>query len=796
VKTLAENGAPLRSALLYGNSRKHGASDTRGGILQTAFTWVDETSLSGFVYDPSDLTKKFVVEILIDGYPLLVLRADAPDRDLISKQVGDGLYGFSTTLDPTVLAEGQWLEARLANTGAMVGAPLDLSKSRSREADPIGSGEARWLGGLHFEAWPSQFSEPAYLNAEVDGVVVAQIRPSGWRHIEGPRAVRSFDFHLPDRFADGDVHKLTLITEQGALLAGCPLSFLAYPRGFSDAIIAGSAHASTSLAAEFLDRLWPTSAPFSQYAVHRSELSFASGPRLAHTIAVVTIGAGQTDDTLDSLQEQTHADWVAGSLPSHVSTTDFRPDELRAFLESKAAECEIVVCCLAGSIFSTSALQRIAELFVDNSVRLAYGDFDIQAADGQLWPIALPAFDYERMLEQGYCAFVFAMRREAIDKVLASGAANLFRLFNAAFDDDLKASEHVFHLPGALVTLPSFDLAGASTDLGEASRAHLNARGLNTSAALGAGKLLPSVHVRRDISNPRLTIIIPTRNRRDLLETCVTSISPAANASSAELLVVDNDSRDEQTLAYLERIESQGVGVLRVSGAFNYAALMNRAADIARGEVILLLNNDIRALDETWLVEMLSRLAAPDVGAVGALLVHPSGAVQHGGIVLGPQFSAAHAFTDRLSTDLGYSDLLCVSRECSAVTAACLATRLRDYHDVGGLDELRFPINFNDVDYCLKLRAKRKRTIFTPHARLEHVASATRGPTTQAGRARFERELRLLRAKWGTEIAEDCYYNPTLSLDPCPYTALALPPRKMTPRKNSPPVATNIPLGF
>jgi hypothetical protein len=107
---------------------------------------------------------------------------------------------------------------------------------------------------------------------------------------------------------------------------------------------------------------------------------------------------------------------------------------------------------------------------------------------------------------------------------------------------------------------------------------------------------------------------------------------------------------------------------------------------------------------------MLSRIAGDDVGAVGAQLVWPSGVVQHGGVVLGPSFAAAHAFTDRIDSDVGYCDLLRIAHECSAVTAACLVTRRRDYLEVGGMDEVRFPVNFNDVDYCLKLRAESGRT--------------------------------------------------------------------------------------
>jgi GT2 family glycosyltransferase len=261
--------------------------------------------------------------------------------------------------------------------------------------------------------------------------------------------------------------------------------------------------------------------------------------------------------------------------------------------------------------------------------------------------------------------------------------------------------------------------------------------------------------------------------------------------------VVDNDSSDPDTLAYLGAINGRLARVLWVPGDFNFSRLNNRAAEAAAGDVLCLLNTDVRALDANWLQEMLGLIAADDVGAVGAMLQWPSGMVQHGGVVLGPGFEATYAFGDRLVGDGGYGDLLRVTHEVSAVTAACLVTRRRDYLDIGGLDELRFPVNFNDVDYCLKLRARGQRVVFTPHARLEHLESASQGRDRAADRrGRLAHELRNLRTKWGEVLAADPYYSPVLSLDLVPFSALAWPPRPMAPRVNRPPVPVNIPPGF
>ena len=347
-------------------------------------------------------------------------------------------------------------------------------------------------------------------------------------------------------------------------------------------------------------------------------------------------------------------------------------------------------------------------------------------------------------------------------------------------------------------THPEFDKAAAAQVLAIAGAEHLQRQGIAAQVLPSAAETnFPAVQIIRKFDSIRTTIVIPTRNRQKLLQGCIESILPVIERMPAEIVVVDNDSSEPEMLEYLATIDKSIARVLRVPGEFNFPRLNNQAVRIARGDMLCLLNNDVEALDDLWLQEMLGRISVEDVGAVGALLVWPSGIVQHGGVVLGPGFAATHAFNDRIDGDVGYGDLLCVAHECSAVTAACLVTRRRDYLDVGGMDEIRFPVNFNDVDYCLKLRALGKRIVFTPHAKLVHLESASRGLVTKANqRERFERELQNLRSKWGNVLANDPYYNPILSLDPIPFSALAWPVRTLDARANILPVARIAPPGF
>jgi O-antigen biosynthesis protein len=770
--------------------------------LRSAFHRSGERRFSGFVMDTGDPSRKLAVEILVDGHPVRLIRADAYVNELAGERVGDGCYGFSCSLHDAAISDSAVVEARVANLGTVVGMPISLAQASHKVSQISDPGTIRWLGGLRFSGWISGRDETAVAYVLVDGTLITRVRASAWSHVgeseDDARAVRALDFHLPERFADGRIHQIALLDEARENIGGSPLFFIAYPDGLREAVAGCGVSEEERLRAQLFDQLLPMSVPLSQYQSWRERYLILSGPSVPLRGAVIMVGPGAMDDTLESLHQQTHDDWIAASLPQTSEPTGLPATLARGFLEDEGANCEFVVFALAGTLFVPSALQRIAGAFAKfPNAQVVYTDIDLQSDDGSVWPLAFPAFDYERMLEQGYCSYLFALRRSSAVRLLEAGAANLYRLFNSVLDDGLVSRSDIVHLSGPTATLPAFDKTIAGAALAAAGSAHLRHKGIKAQVTQRPGGVLPAVQVMRTFERPRTTIIIPTRNRQSLLQGCIDSIWPAVERISAEILIVDNDSTDPETLGYLTELETRGAAVLRVPGEFNFPRLNNCAAKAAHGEVLCLLNNDVKALDNSWLEEMLSRIAEVDVGAVGALLVWPSGVVQHGGVVLGPNFAATHAFNDRIDGDVGYSDLLQIAHECSAVTAACLLTRRRDYIEVGGMDEVRFPVNFNDVDYCLKLRALGKRIVFTPYAKLAHLESASRGSAVKANhKERFERELQNLRAKWGSVLAADPYYSPMLSLDPIPFSALAWPARAMDPRINNPPAPKQIPPGF
>jgi GT2 family glycosyltransferase len=766
---------------------------------QATLAWSHDRTFSGHVFDAADPGRSFVVELLVDGHPVACQRAADHVASLAEKGIGDGRYGFSFSLTEPTLAEAEWVEARIANSGTAVGAPISLRTGAGRGIDQVSPGAVRWLGGLRFSGWIGE--DDTVVDILVDGERVRQARATGWSHVgnaEDARAVRALDLHLPERFADGAAHRLAAMTPQGEHLEGSPLPFVAFADGLKQTIAGSGTDHGDSLRGELFDRLVPMSIPFAQYQPWRERLPARGAAGSPLQAGVVIVGPGSVDDTVASLNAQGHTGWVAAALPEACDVAGFDIASAQEFLDGEGAGVDFVLFTVSGALLGANALAVIADVFDRHPEAIAvYGDVDIAAGDGSLWPLAFPAFDYERMLEQGYCAHVFALRCAAAVRALEAGAANLYRVFNSVLDQGPEAADRIFHLPGALASLPPIDLAAAGDALAEATGAHLRCCGVDAEVTPEESVTLPAVRVVRAVAAASVSIIIPTRNRRDLLAACMASIAPAARRRRCEVIIVDNDSSDPATLDYLASIDGSAARVLRIKGPFNFARLNNLAAEAARGEFLCLLNNDVQARDDHWLDEMLGRAAAPDVGAVGAALIWPSGVVQHGGVVLGPNFAATHAFNDRIDGDAGYGDLLRVAHECSAVTAACLVTRRQDYLALGGMDAYRFPVNFNDVDYCLRLRAAGKRVVFTPHARLLHLESASRGTDRQADRrARFERELRNLRAKWADVLAADPFYSPALALDAVPFSALAWPQRSMAPRTSAPPVATVVPPGF
>ncbi len=269
-------------------------------------------------------------------------------------------------------------------------------------------------------------------------------------------------------------------------------------------------------------------------------------------------------------------------------------------------------------------------------------------------------------------------------------------------------------------------------------------------------------------SRPKVSIVIPNKDHIEDLDRCVRSILDKSTYDNYEIVIVENNSELDGTFAYYAQIERNDcVRVLRYDGKFNYSKINNWAVDQCDADYIVLLNNDTEVITPDWLENLLMYAQREDVGAVGAKLYFPDGRIQHAGVVIkmGDDRIAAHAYYGAGHDHIGYMGRLCYAQDASAVTGACLMILRRKYMEVGGLDE-GFAVAYNDVDFCLKLRAKGYLNIFTPFAELYHHESASRGYETGEKLERFKRECALFKSKWADVLeAGDPYFNPNLSLD-------------------------------
>ena len=451
-------------------------------------------------------------------------------------------------------------------------------------------------------------------------------------------------------------------------------------------------------------------------------------------------------------------------------------------------------------LLAEQALYEIAvELERHPETDLLYSDEDrIDRHGRRFQPYFKPDWNIDLLLGQNFFCHLGVYRRTLLDSIgglregVVDGSQDHDLALRAAAASD---ASRIRHLPAMLY---HWRLAQKSTSFSQpqlqrciaaaqrAIRDHLADLGVQGAEVMPAPGNLEWARVRWPLpaKPPRVTLIVPTRDRADLLGRVADGVLQRTDYPDLELLIVDNGSRDPEALALLTRLEADPrVRVLPYPGPFNYSAINNAAVRMASGEVVVLLNNDIDPIEAGWLREMVSLAVRPDVGAVGAKLLFGDGRIQHAGVVLGVGGPAVaghfgHGAQGRIS---GYCGQLVMTREVSAVTGACLAIRKSAYESVGGLDASHLPISYNDVDLCLRLRERGLRVVWTPHALLYHLESASRGPdTTPDNILRATREAGYMRARWGDTLDSDPFYNAHFDRIDHKFR-LAFPPRRRQP---------------
>lgn len=410
----------------------------------------------------------------------------------------------------------------------------------------------------------------------------------------------------------------------------------------------------------------------------------------------------------------------------------------------------------------------------DPDLVLIYSDEDkIDGRGNRFEPHFKADFDRELLYGQNYINHLTVIRTEALRAV-----GGLRPGFEGSQDHDLllRLTERldparIRHIPAVLYHWRAAGGSGTFSDraLARAEAARLRALteivapwgGRATRGPYGFNRLVRPL----PDPEPRVSVIIPTRDRAELLRVTLAGLFERTAYRAIEVVVVDNDSREPETADLFAKYrDDPRLRVVWAPGAFNFSDLSNQGAAAATGSVLLFLNNDVEVVEPGWLGELVSIALTPDIGAVGAKLLYPDGTLQHGGVILGIGGVAGHSHLGIAGDEPGYFARMTMAHEVSAVTGACLAMRAEVFAAVGGFDAEDLTVAFNDVDLCLRVRGAGYRIVWTPFAALVHHESKSRGPEdTPEKRARFERETAVMQARWGAQLRADPYYNINLS---------------------------------
>lgn len=503
-------------------------------------------------------------------------------------------------------------------------------------------------------------------------------------------------------------------------------------------------------------------------------------------------------DTIDSLREQLYPDWrlvVLADTPSPDSIFD--ETEMLGWLELETLEdpdllaraCNQVLEALpsdwvarvpAGTRLTAHGLLQLGDYLLQHPERyLVYTDHDDVSPEGlRSNPVLKPDFNLDMLRSQDYVGEAVFFRT---DVVLGAGGfaaypgAEHAELALRLLDQQGEAgfghlAELVFSLPERRGVHPLRDAA-----LQAAVEDHLLRRHVAGTVVTGYLPGTLRVSYAHD-AQPWVSVLIPNRDQMAFLEPCVESLLTKTDYAQFELVIVDNQSEEPETLAYYQRLQTRlgdRFRLVRYDAPFNFAIQCNLGVEAAKGEYILLLNNDTEVMHPEWLTRMMQYAQRPEVGAVGARLCYPETAkIQHAGVVLGLGLgndAANHIFLEQEVDAPGYLNRLQVDQNYTALTAACLLVRRSVYQAVGGMDGDAFATLYNDVDLCLKIDQQGYKQVWTPYATLVHHGSKSLNAVPDPSRhwkklAQLQAERDTMLSRWMARLRHDPVFNRHLSL--------------------------------
>lgn len=447
----------------------------------------------------------------------------------------------------------------------------------------------------------------------------------------------------------------------------------------------------------------------------------------------------------------------------------------------QAADGDFIVFADHDDTLTAHALFECAKALNENrNLEILYSDEDKMTMDGHKFfqYHFKPDFNIDLLCTVNYICHLFVAKRELIARVGVlrpefDGAQDYDFIFRCVED---AGAEKIHHISKILYhwrchedsTSENPESKLYAFDAGQrAVQAHFDRIGVK--AEVYKGEYLGLYRTRYIRAyDPLVSIIIPNKDHIDDLKRCIDAIDKNSTYKNYEYIIVENNSENPETFAFYQQLEAVNskVHVIYWKGLFNYSAINNYGESYAKGEYLLLLNNDTEIINPDCLEELLGYCMREDVGAVGARLYYEDDTIQHAGVVVGFGGIAGHCFVQQKRGFTGYCHRIICAQDYSAVTAACMMVKRKAFKEVGGLSE-ELQVAFNDIDFCMKLRQAGYLIVYNPYAELYHYESKSRGlEDTPEKVARFNREIETFAKKWPDILRDgDPYYNPNLTLE-------------------------------
>lgn len=414
----------------------------------------------------------------------------------------------------------------------------------------------------------------------------------------------------------------------------------------------------------------------------------------------------------------------------------------------------------------------------DPEYDVLYSDEDKLDMDGGALfdPHFKPDFNPDLLTSVNYICHLFVVNRDLVDAV-----GGFRQEFDGAQDYDFifrctEAARKIYHIPKVLYhwrchqdstasnpqsKLYAFE-AGSRAIMAHYERVGIKALKVEKGVDYGIYHTTFQIH-----NHPLVSVIIPNKDHHQDLDTCIRSLLERATYKNLEFIVIENNSKRQETFDYYRDIQAEfeQIHVVTWEREFNYAAINNYGVGFAKGEYFLFLNNDTEIIAPDCIEEMLGFCQRPDVGIVGSRLLYQDDTIQHAGVVVGFGGIAGHTFIGLHKAENSYFHRAMCAQDYSAVTAACLMTKRTVFDEAGGFDE-ELAVAFNDIDFCMKVRETGKLVVYNPYSVLYHYESKSRGlEDTPEKVARFNREIGIFSRKWPDILKHgDPYYNPNLTL--------------------------------